>query len=80
MDRKHQYIISSGGQTSNSRGFAILYDTETEKFKLQVQTSSKVFNAEFDIPFADAPVFADAPYSQGWAFICFTYSKRGWYY
>uniref|UniRef100_A0A7M5UUT0 Uncharacterized protein n=1 Tax=Clytia hemisphaerica TaxID=252671 RepID=A0A7M5UUT0_9CNID len=70
VDRKHQYIISSGGQTSNSRGFAILYDAETEKFKLQLQTSTKVFNAEFDIPFADSPD------SKGWAFICFTYSKK----
>ena len=40
---KHQYIISSGGQVSSSRGFAFLYAKEESKFKLQLQTTSAVY-------------------------------------
>ena len=40
---KHQYIISSGGQVSSSRGFAFLYAKEESKFKLQLQTTTGVY-------------------------------------
>ena len=39
----HQYIISSGGQVSSSRGFAFLYAKEESKFKLQLQTTTAVY-------------------------------------
>ena len=38
----HQYIISTGGQRRDSRGFAFLYqkDAQFTGFKLQLQTST----------------------------------------
>ena len=38
----HQYVISTGGQRRDSRGFAFLYqkDAQFTGFKLQLQTST----------------------------------------
>lgn len=64
-DQQHQYIISSGGQVSNSRGFSFLYAAEEQKFKLQLQTKKYVYMIEFD----------NMP--ETWAHIAFTWKAEG---
>ena len=64
-DQQHQYIISSGGQVSNSRGFSFLYATEEQKFKLQLQTKKYVYMIEFD------------NLAETWVHIVFTWKVEG---
>ena len=46
----HQYVISSGGQRKDSRGFAFLYqrDASFTGFKLQLQTTTGDYVVELD--------------------------------
>ena len=49
----HQYVISTGGQRRDSRGFAFLYqkDAQFTGFKLQLQTST----ADYVVQLAQIP-------------------------
>ena len=47
-NQQHQYIISSGGQVPDSRGFSFLYAAEQNKFKLQLQTKKYIYTIELD--------------------------------
>ena len=47
-NQQHQYIISSGGQVPDSRGFSFLYAAEQNKFKLQLQTKKYIYTVEMD--------------------------------
>lgn len=78
-DQKHQYIISSGGQVSTSRGFAILYNAETSRFKIQLQTSLRVYSLDFDLPMADPEAIAGGGggTNGGWVHVAFTWFSAG---
>ena len=65
QQQQHQYIISSGGQVSNSRGFSFLYAAEEQKFKLQLQTRYYVYMIEF------------SNLQETWCHIAFTWKKEG---
>lgn len=79
-DQNHQYIISSGGQVSSSRGFAVLYNADIKRFKVQLQTSQNVYSLDFDIPFADLKKQSSGggtgPAS-GWVMVTFTWNSSG---
>ena len=59
----HQYIISTGGQRRDSRGFAFLYqkDAQFTGFKLQLQTST----ADYVIQLSSIP--------ESWFAVTFTF-------
>ena len=61
----HQYIISTGGQRRDSRGFAFLYqkDAQFTGFKLQLQTST----ADYVIQLAQVP--------ETWFAVAFTFKN-----
>ena len=64
-DQQHQYIISSGGQVSTSRGFSFLYAAEEKKYKLQLQTRNTVYMIELEsLP-------------EKWTHMAFTWNRGG---
>ena len=61
----HQYVISTGGQRKDSKGFAVLYqkDATYEGFKLQLQTGT----ADYVVPITSLP--------EVWFSFAFTFKK-----
>lgn len=65
--QNHQYIASSGGQISNSRGFSILYAVDEKRYKIQIQSMNYAYLVEV----------AEDSVGDDWVHFAFTWKEEG---